>query len=124
MEIIKGKLGGARPGAGRKKGWRSKRSIIASEERAKIQQELAKHEQELITLKLKIAKGELYAATKTDQEGKPLDVYRTLPNNQAIDWCLEYIAGKTPEKSENKTDIPQLDVIAQTLINVANSKTR
>lgn len=121
--VYKGR-GGWR-GGGRPKGSKCKHTIVASEERAKIQHELAKHEYELVALKLKIAKGEVLVGNYIDEKTGQVDkVFRQPPNNQAIDWCLEYIAGKTPDKSENKTDIPQLDIIAQTLRDVANSKTR
>lgn len=111
-------------GGGRPKGRRNNLTLLSIEKRAEVQEMIfRKHFKDLIAIKLELAKGDYYYQ-KIDGISEKVKVYKAAPDRASVDWLIEFVVGKTPDKleSDNKHDIPQLDTLATSIQQILQKK--
>lgn len=125
--------GGARPGAGRKKGSHNppSNSTAAVMRRVKIQkriaedqawtilvEEILKEWRTLIQTRIRLALGQI-KVIETDRKGRET-VYDVPPDDRAIENTISYIVAKP--KQELRVDTPQLDRITEAMETILSGK--
>ena len=86
-----GTRGGARPGAGRKKG---AASIKAEEARKYLNERVAAEIEDIVAGQIELAKG-IYSEVETDEGYRR--IYRKLPDSKAAEYLLNQVIGRAKE---------------------------
>lgn len=115
------KRGGARPGAGKPKGYKHKNTIMQAEAKQKLIDMVLQKWQPLIETKIDLALGEVYVTKSkdtlvTDPQGRKVRIaYKKEPDGNAINDLVAYVAGKPTQTLEAKVDAPSLDKLGESI---------
>lgn len=99
--------GGARPGAGRPKGYEAEDTKIRREMKHAWLKLIQEHAEEIFKIHLDQAKG-VYHEVVTPS-GK-IRVYRKAPNPMSLEWIMQHVWGLAPLKIDLEADIKTEDV--------------
>jgi len=106
--------GGKRPGAGRKKGSKNKKTIAQEQALLVLREEILKEWGDLIKAKMNLAKGVYYEKKVVDKETgeTKTEIYRKLPDGASLEWLFSIVVGKPKESLDvNYPNLPYQIII-------------
>src|SRR4030042_1062967 len=110
--------GGVRPGSGRKKGCKLKRTLAKEQAAVALEKLIMVKFGPLAETKIRMALG--IFKEKLSPDGKKQIVYQSSPDTRSLEWLLERVVGKLKEKTT--VDVPPLERLTAIMQKILNKK--